>query len=242
MPGPTEVPEPPRVVAPPRADATESAKAAPRARRRGKRGPKPDLPRTGPSAGILSDMPIRRQRGRIGRVIYGAVGDAQDKVLLARALDKSEKHVRPFGARDKFSRGVMALVAHAGDEVKKRIAEDSELANFYWAALRNGVKLGDTTCLQLYTKILKLVDEEKQVVVTVLHQLGMSSMDELERMVETHRESADVTPEHRAAVCADYLELYLNAHPVERQAFVRRLGGEVVVRSDSFATVEPDRE
>lgn len=220
------------------ASAPERAKDAPVARRRGKRGPKPDLPRTGPSEGILSDMPIRRQRGRIGRVIYGAVGDAQDKVLLARALDKSEKHVRPFGARDKFSRGVMALVAHAGEEVKKRIAEDSELANFYWAALRNGVKLGDTTCLQLYTKILKLVDEEKQVVVTVLHQLGMSSMDELERMVETHRESADVTPEHRAAVCADYLELYLNAHPVERQTFVRRLGGEVVVRSDSFATVE----
>lgn len=234
---PDSSPTPP---AAPDASAPVSAKAAPRARRRGKRGSEVISPRTGPSAGVLSDMPIRRQKGRIGRVIYGAVGDAQDKVLLARALDKSEKHVRPFGARDKFSRGVMALVAHAGDEVKKRIAEDSELANFYWAALRNGVKLGDTTCLQLYTKILKLVDEEKQVVVTVLHQLGMSSMDELERMVETHRESADVTPEHRAAVCADYLELYLNAHPVERQAFVRRLGGEVVVRSDSFARVEPD--
>lgn len=235
---PDSSPTPPAPPVAPDASAPVSAKAAPRARRGRKRGSGPTLPRTGPSAGILSDMPIRRQKGRIGRVIYGAVGDAQDKVLLARALDKSEKHVRPFGARDKFSRGVMALVAHAGDEVKKRIAEDSELANFYWAALRNGVKLGDTTCLQLYTKILKLVDEEKQVVVTVLHQLGMSSMDELERMVETHRESADVTPEHRAAVCADYLELYLNAHPVERQSFVRRLGGEVVVRSDSFATVE----
>lgn len=170
-------------------------------------------------------------------MIYGAVGEASDKVLLARALDKTESHARPFGARDKFSRGVMALVATARDDIKMAIAEDKELQGWFWAALRNGVKLGDSTCVRLYSDILKLVDQEKQVVVTVLHQLGMSSMEELERMVETHRESEQVSPEHRAAVCGDYLELYLNAHPAERSAFVRRLGGEVPVRSDSFATV-----
>ena len=228
----------PTASTPPTTDTPKTRKDARTRPRRGKRGSEAVSPHTGPSEGILSDMPIRRQKGRIGRVLYGAVGSAGDKVLLARALDKSESHVRPFGARDKFSRGVMALVAHAGDEVKKRIAEDRDLANFYWAALRNGVRLGDTTCLQLYTKILKLVDEEKQVVVTVLHQLGMSSMEELERLVEVHREGAEVTPEQRAAVCADYLELYLNAHPVERSAVIRRLGGEVVVRSDSYAVVE----
>ena len=170
-------------------------------------------------------------------MVYGATGDPQDQVLLARAMDRKVKHVRPFGARDAFSRGVMALVATAGDEVKKKIAEDREMADFYWNALRRGVQLGDSTSMQLYTKILKLVDEEKQVVVHVLHQLGMSSMDELQRMVETHRDHANVTPEQRAAVCADYLEMYVNANPAERGAFVRRLGGEVVQRSDSAVEV-----
>lgn len=177
-----------------------------------------------------ADMPVR-----------SVFGKTHSDVMRSLAAS-GRNHVRPYGARDKFSRGVMSLVAQAGDEVKARIATDGELAEYYWAALRQGVKLGDSTCLQMYTKILKLVDEEKQVVVTVLHQLGMSSMEELERMVETHKESAEVTPEQRAAVCADYLELYLNAHPSERSSFVRRFGGEVPVRSDSFAVVEDRSE
>jgi hypothetical protein len=56
-------------------------------------------------------------------------------------------------------------------------------------------------------------------------------------MAETFRDHSNVTPEQRAAVCADYLEMYVNAHPAEREAFVRRLGGEVVQRSDSFGEV-----
>lgn len=239
MPGPPEVPEPPSPRAESGAPAPRTRKDGPTRRPGRPRGSESKSPRVGPSDGILSDMPVRQLgKGRVGRIIYGALGEAKDKVLMARALDTSVKHDRPFGARDGFSRGVMAMVAAAGDEVKARIASDPEMAEWYWAALRQGVKLGDSTSLQLYTKILKLVDEEKQVVVTVLHQLGMSSMEELERLVEVHREGADVTPEQRAAVCADYLELYLNAHPVERRAIVRRLGGEVAVRSDSYATVE----
>lgn len=181
-------------------------------------------------------MPIRRVGGRKAlRTIYGAVGSPQDQVLLARSRDKGIKHDRPFGARDKFSRGVMALVAQAGDEVKARIAADAELAEWYWQALRTGVKLGDSTSIQLYTKILKLVDEEKQVVVMVLQQLGMSSMEELERLVETHKDHAGITPEQRFAVVMDYAEKYVNANPLEREAAVRRLGGEVVRTSDSYA-------
>ena len=61
-------------------------------------------------------------------------------------------------------------------------------------------------------------------------------------MVETHKDHASVTPEQRAAICADYLELYVNANPGERVAFVRRLGGDVVQRSDSVAQVLEVRE
>jgi len=192
--------------------------------------------RVGASTGVLDDLPVR-MKNKVRRVIYGAVGDPRDAVLEARSQDKRIRHVRPFGARDKFSRGVMALVAQAGDEVKARIAADKELAGWYWSALRKGVQLGDSTSLQLYTKILKLVDEEKQVVVMVLQQLGMSNMEELERLVETHRDHAGVTPEQRASICMDFVEMWVNANPGDRGAFVRRLGGEMVQRSDSMAEV-----
>lgn len=202
-------------------------------------------------ARLLRDMPVtpivksERPRAGAARRKPGVAhvggerleGAAKVRALREAAADRGRKYVKPYGARDGFSRAVMGLVATQRDNVKALIAEDVEMANDFWQALRHGVKLGDKTCLELYAKILKLVDEERQVVVMVLQQLGMSSMEELERMVEVHKDHANITPEQRAAVCGDYLEMYLNAHPVERSAFIRRFGGEVVVRSDSFAEV-----
>lgn len=184
----------------------------------------------------MHDMPISVKR-KVQRIIYGATGDPQDQVLLARSMDRKVKHVRPFGARDAFSRGVMALVAVQGESLLKRVADDKEMADGWLAALKKGVLMGDTTCMALYGKIMKLAGEEQKEVHHFLHSIGMNSVDEVRAMAETFRDHADVTPEQRAAVCADYLEMYVNANPAERAAFVRRLGGEVVQRSDSFVEV-----
>jgi len=190
----------------------------------------------------LHDMPVRVKK-RVQRIIYGATGDPQDQVLLARSMDRKIKHTRPFGARDAFSRGVMALVATQGESLLRRVADDQEMADGWLAALKKGVLLGDSTCMALYGKIMKLAGEEQKEVHHFLHSIGMNSVDEVKQMAETFRDHAGVTPEQRAAVCADYLEMYVNAHPVEREAFVRRLGGEVVQRSDSYGEVltVPDR-
>lgn len=198
--------------------------------------------------GTAYDRSRRVKRDKGGRRV---VPEEWTEKLRERAGDKGVIHMTAFGARDRYSRKVMRLVAAQGEldarakaiveaggaELKIVIAEDKELQKAYWNALREGVKLGDRTCLELYTRILKLADQEKTVVVTILHQLGMQSMEDLERMVRTHKDMEGVTPEQRASACADYLELYLNANPGERLMFVRRFGGEVPVTSDSYAQV-----
>jgi len=228
---------PPSPVPPASPDSPRTPKDARTRPRRRVSEAKGRAPRVGPSTGdMLHDMPISVKR-KVQRIIYGATGDPQDQVLLARAMDKGIKHTRPFGARDAFSRGVMALVAVKGEGLLRRVAEDQEMADWWMAALRKGVQLGDATCMSLYGKLMKLAGEEQKEVHHFLHSIGMQSVDEVRAMAETFRDHADVTPEQRAAVCADYLEMYVNANPVEREAFVRRLGGEVVQRSDSYVEV-----
>lgn len=160
--------------------------------------------------------------------------------LLERAREKAKKWRTPVGARDKFSRNVMELVAVSGDTLKAMLASDEELMLDYFNALKQGAKVGDRTAMNILNRLFKTGMEEQAVVVTVLHQLGLSSMEELERLVQSHKDVEGVTPEQRAAVCMEYMELYLNANPGERAAAVRRLGGEVVVRSDSYAVVAAD--
>lgn len=183
------------------------------------------------------------RRDSAGRVVtgWGKKGElsrgVDDAELARRAKDRTVKWRTPTGSRDRFARNVMALVSTTGDKIKAWIAQDEELARDYYEALKEGVRQRDRTMVRLYSEVMKLVGEERSVVVTVLHQLGVPTMDELERMVQTHKDAEGVTSEQRAAICADYLELYLNTNPQERAAYVRRFGGEVPLRSDSYAVV-----
>ena len=164
--------------------------------------------------------------------------EARSAHLGKLARQRRTKWNVPVAARDQYSRNVMKLVARTGDFIREKLAQDQETALAYWKALQQGVRAGDRTAMHLYSKVLKLVDEEKTVVVTVLHQLGMSSMEELERLVQTHKDVGSTTPEQKFSVVMDYAELFLNANPEYRVQAVRRLGGEVAVTSGSYAVVK----
>lgn len=177
---------------------------------------------------------------RWGEMSEADRNDARHRWLRIRA-EMSERNgvamPQPYGARSEFSRNLMRLVADTGDDIRAGLA-DPEAVNDYIAAIRDGVKAGSEFAIREYGKIMKLVDAERTVVVEVLHQLGMSSMEELERMVSVHKNASATTPEQKFAVCMDFVDLFLNAHPEKRAMAVKRLGGEVVVTSDSFAVVD----
>lgn len=177
---------------------------------------------------------------RWGEMSEADKNDARHRWLRIRAEQSERAGVampQPYGARSEFSRNVMRLVADTGDDIRAGLS-DPEVVNDYIAALRDGVKAGSDFAVREYGKVMKLVDAERTVVVEVLHQLGMSSMEELERMVSVHKNASATTPEQKFAVCMDFVDLFLNAHPEKRALAVKRLGGEVVVTSDSYAVVD----
>jgi hypothetical protein len=132
----------------------------------------------------------------------------------------------------------MRLVERTGGEIQAGLC-DPKTVRSYMETIKRGVKpaVASKTALIIYTKILKLAQEQRHVMVEVLHSFGLSSTDELERMVRQHKDAKAVTPEQRAAICEDYLEIFYNANPSRRAAGVRKLGGEVPVDSDSYAVV-----
>ena len=146
---------------------------------------------------------------------------------VARAqLARGVEHAVPIGARNDFSRSVYALVAQAGEDVREDLAKP-ENVRAYLDSLMSGVKGRDRTCMRLYAQVMKLVDAEKELILMVLRDSGMASMDELSALVASHREAAGVSAEQRFAVCMEYAGIYLDSHPEARVGAIRLLGGEV---------------
>jgi hypothetical protein len=76
---------------------------------------------------------------------------------------------------------------------------------------------------------MKLIGEERRVIVEFVNRLGARSEDDLRRYVETARSVEGVGPHEGAERCVAYLEAYFNAFPEQRHAAIKRLGGAVPV-------------
>ena len=136
----------------------------------------------------------------------------------------------PVGDKLEFTRQVRDLVAVAGDKIRDGLADEDTVKDYV-----RTIKLGirdpkNKTCLNLYSQVMKLVGEERRVVVEFVNRLGARSEDELRRYVETAKSVEGVGPHDGAERCVAYLEAYFNAFPEQRGAAVKRLGGYVPVQ------------
>jgi hypothetical protein len=132
------------------------------------------------------------------------------------------------GSRRDFAVTVRNLVESNRDAVLTQLATD-EVARDYADAIRIGIKKRDRTALNLYAQIMKLVGEERRIVVEFVQGLGVRNEGDLKRMVEMARSVEGVGPHDGAERCVAYLEAYFNAFPDQRPAALRRLGGYVPV-------------
>lgn len=164
-----------------------------------------------------------------GGKLEGASGMAQ----LARS---AAEHVRPYGARDAFSRRVYALVGAHKASVVEHLTQP-EHAREWLDTLMAGVRAKDRTCIRLYADVTGLAEVQDALVAEFLARVGVATLEAVEEKLERVRDASVMTAEQRAAACAEYLELYLNKYPEQRRLIVSRLGGQVEVRSDSFAKV-----
>jgi len=133
--------------------------------------------------------------------------------------------VVPVGDRLQFTKQVRDLVSVAGDQIREGLA-DEETVRDYVRTVKLGIRdPKNKTCLNLYAQVMKLIGEERRVIVEFVNRLGARSEDDLRRYVETAKSVEGVGPHDGAERCVSYLEAYFNAFPEQRHAAIRRLGG-----------------
>lgn len=174
----------------------------------------------------------RREYPEDGGQLEGAAG------LRQLAVSRAE-HVRPYGARDAFSRQVQNIVAAHKEAVVADLTQPENTRDWL-DTLMAGVRAKDRTCINLYAKVTGLAEVQDALVQEFLARVGAVTLDAVEEKLQRIQDAATLTAEQRAAACAEYLELFLNKYPEQRQQIVRRLGGMVEVKSDSFARVIGD--
>jgi hypothetical protein len=82
-----------------------------------------------------------------------------------------------------------------------------------------------------YRDIMKLAQAEIHVVHHLLSKFGLSSEEELARIVETHKQAGDEDSASTIDRLTYALEALLPMHEEYRQGVVRRLGGYLPVRT-----------
>lgn len=181
-----------------------------------------------------------RSRGKCGSREYPADGGHLSGAAGLRQLAASRvEHTVPYGARDAFARNVQRLVAESRDWMLEQF-NSPENVRMYVEAVTEGARKKDRTCIRMLHEIYDLAGVKESMVLQFLARVGAASLEEAESRLERVRGAAEMDAHQRFAAVMDYAEMYLNKHPEHRVAAVRRLGGQVEVRSDSFARVVND--
>ena len=139
-----------------------------------------------------------------------------------------ERGVRPYGARNRFTDMAKKLVADCGDVVRAELAQPS-VAKLFCDSIKAGLVARDRTAMHLYATIMRLVGEQRMIVVEFVAGLGVKSEDELRKLIGMAKSVEGVGPHDGAERCVSYLEAYFNAFPEQRSAALKRLGGYIPV-------------
>lgn len=151
-------------------------------------------------------------------------------------LDLERAHERPLGGRDAFSRMALTLVEQAGDEIRTSLAAPEVVSDFV-TAIHSGLKVRDRTCLNLYPRLLKMVDDEKKLIIEIWDSLGVKDAGEARAKIAMAQSVEGMGPHDGADRCLEYLSAYLSAYPDRRHAIVKRLGGVTEVTSADYRVV-----
>ena len=133
-----------------------------------------------------------------------------------------------LGQRKEFAAMARSLVEENRDAILMELGQP-EVARSWCDSLKIGIKARDRTAMNLYPQVMKLLGEERRIVVEFVAGLGVRDEGELKRMVDMARSVEGVGPHDGAERCVAYLEAYFNAFPDQRPAAIRRLGGLVPV-------------
>jgi len=136
--------------------------------------------------------------------------------------------VVPFGARNQFTARVRELVDAAGDQTAEELAAPENVKRWV-SSLMKGVDVRDRTCMNLYAKVLRMVDNGEELLANVLRRLGEADEAKAAAYIAAAKSVEGAGPHEAAERCEAYLEAYYSMNEERRPAGIRRLGGYVPV-------------
>ena len=160
----------------------------------------------------------------------------QDAYLEQRRADrKLPVSDVPVGRRKAYADKVRALTEVAGAQVREQLATPDVVASFC-GAIKDGIVERDRTALNLYAQVMKLVGEERKLIVEFVHSMGAKSEDELRRMFMSAKQAEGADIVTAIERCTAFLEGALPMHEQHRQVVIRRLGGYLPVDTNAVGT------
>ncbi len=132
------------------------------------------------------------------------------------------------GTRKEFAAMAHQLVEDNRNTILYELGQP-EVARSWCDSLKIGIAARDRTAMNLYPQVMKLLGEERRIVVEFVTGLGVRDEGELKRMVDMAKSVEGVGPHDGAERCVAYLEAYFNAFPDQRPSALKRLGGYVPV-------------
>lgn len=132
------------------------------------------------------------------------------------------------GKRREYAAQVRELVERAGDTVRAGLAGE-ETVREYVEAIKAGVRARSRTEMRLYAEVMKLLGEERKLVVEFVHSLGASGESELRRIVEAYKSAGEADTLTAIERMTTALEAMLPMHEEHRGMVIRRLGGYLPV-------------
>lgn len=132
------------------------------------------------------------------------------------------------GTKQNFSAMAKVAVEMHRDVVLTTLATKENARKFCEVTVK-GMEEGKRTQYIAFKEMMKLVGEERKLVVEFVHSMGVQSEEDLRRYVEAAKSVEGAGPHEGADRCVNYLDAYCGVYPDQRAIIIKRLGGYIPV-------------
>ena len=140
------------------------------------------------------------------------------------------------GRRMELAKTARGLLDEARDDMRTDFAQDVDFRKRFVQMLKDSALAGDRTSKNIVAEIYKLVGEERTLVVEFMSRHGLTSEEELRRILSEYKSAGEADTLTAIERMTTALEALLPMHEAHRGAIIRRLGGYLPVESDDFGT------
>lgn len=143
-----------------------------------------------------------------------------------RGYRKGQGTMGGVGERGMIQRGLQQMAKDAPERLAE-ILQTEEWQTYWLAAYKARLLSHERDAVRLYPELLKMVGPERNITIVLAERYGVSSEQELERLVNRVKEADQMTDDQRFERTCEFMRNYLRRNP-EKMAYAKDyvLGGE----------------